>query len=102
MNHQRPLTIETNVLPNHPENTTLTVRVAVEQFVNRKTQTVKGSRTGATDLYRAYTIYAALNGLPWLQQKEFGEILRSLGYEKGRMPGNGAIAYKEIELLEAA
>lgn len=84
----------------HPKE--WSARESVRFFVNRNTQSVKGSRAGATDLYRSYCMFAAKNGLPWLQQRDFGEALGAMGLKKGRKPGNGAVVYLDIELAEAA
>jgi len=94
--------LSTGIQQRHTDQHNWTAQSAVENFVKQNTQSVKGSRTNTTDLYRSYCIHAALNGLPWLQQRDFGEALGKLGFEKGRKPGNGAISYLDIELCEAA
>jgi len=79
-----------------------TAQSAVEFFVNHNTRAVKGSRSGATQLYRAYCMFATDHGLPWLHQKDFGEALGHLGLKKTRTLGNGSVSYLNIELTEAA
>lgn len=71
----------------------------VEQWLSERCTRVDGAKTGASDLYRDYAVWADEKGYNILKQREFGIDLTARGITKSRK-GTGHIIYVGITLNE--
>jgi hypothetical protein len=72
------------------------VAVKYERFVAQQLLRVPGEAVGSTDLFNAFSLWAAAHGMEIGSHTCFGRSLRALGLGKGKR--EGIIIYRDVVL----